>query len=89
MSERRKVQNTRGISAKRSTASRDLDFASLVDAIRQVHQRSAAAASRAVNAALTLRCSKLVLNHLHLCSADGLLRKVVEHILYRNHMINS
>ncbi len=32
-----------------------LNFAALVDAVRQVHEHSAAAASRAVNASLTLR----------------------------------
>ena len=32
-----------------------LNFAALVDAVRQVHEQSAAAASRAVNASLTLR----------------------------------
>jgi predicted nuclease of restriction endonuclease-like (RecB) superfamily len=52
---RRKVESARAMAARRSSASKDLDFASLVDAIREVHQRSAAAASRAVNVALTLR----------------------------------
>jgi predicted nuclease of restriction endonuclease-like (RecB) superfamily len=52
---RRKAEGASAISAKRSRASPDLDFASLVQAIREVHQRSAAAAGRAVNVALTLR----------------------------------
>ncbi len=40
-------------SAGKKTGS--LDFTALVDAIRQVHEHSAAAASRAVNTTLTLR----------------------------------
>jgi predicted nuclease of restriction endonuclease-like (RecB) superfamily len=55
MSERRKVKSTRGISAKRSPTAHELDFALLVDAIREVHEQSAVTASRAVNVALTLR----------------------------------
>lgn len=70
MKERRKVKSTRTSSVKRPSAAvpagrqqeqtggpaaRGLDFASLVDGIRQVHRESTATAGRAVNVALTLR----------------------------------
>jgi len=55
MSGRQKMKSRSSFSAKGSTLSKSLNFASLVNAIRQVHQHSAAAAGRAVNFALTLR----------------------------------
>lgn len=41
--------------AKAKAPEHGLNFASLVEAVRQVHERSAAAATRAVNVSLTLR----------------------------------
>ena len=41
--------------AKAKASEHGLNFASLVEAVRQVHARSAAAAARAVNVSLTLR----------------------------------
>ncbi len=41
--------------AKAKASEPGLNFASLVEAVRQVHERSAAAAARAVNVSLTLR----------------------------------
>lgn len=62
MRERRKLKSTTGLPVKRQSTgqvgrslARSMDFAALVDAIRQVHQQSAATAGRAVNVALTLR----------------------------------
>lgn len=52
MTRRRKVESDLAVSAPEAQS---FDFTSLVDAIRQVHRQSAAAAGRAVNVALTLR----------------------------------
>src|SRR3954470_10623598 len=65
-----------------------LDFAALVDGIRQIHEQSAAAASRVVNTALTLRNWAIgaYIQHYELHGADravygeGLLAQLAERL---------